>query len=411
MKDNYLFNMDDIKLIQIPGLFGKVECLPKTLILSQLSTTNIEEMKKGEKPFKLLVIKNSLQRKRTKTKHYAILDTVESLEKWKVCQFSINHLVLIHLSLKIDEEMVFKSMAETIRDFGANVVLCSGHVHDLVSHYLQNFGILCLSDAKNEVCDFACKTFNIRYLQSIEELQHDFEYFKLDEQLYLGMVESVNTFHISGGVNSFHSKCTMIKANEESYANVQTTCTTIIRASTSEQCEEFIRHAQDALFTAMVTFEEIRSKHLKDTPIFITGGGSFEIFTMWKLEELYCASKEALDVSLHHAGIDAFIKALRIVPETLCLNSNLPVEKTLQTVSKKQKITNSPHIGIPARQVVNLDELEDLISNNRQEEDDMLKLKIFDSLFTKMAVLENAIEIAKSILRVSENLVLFADKQ
>lgn len=84
MKDNYLFNMDDIKLIQIPGLFGKVEYLPKTLILSQVSTTNIEELKK-DTPYKLLVIKNSLQRQRTKTKHYAILDTIEALENWKVC--------------------------------------------------------------------------------------------------------------------------------------------------------------------------------------------------------------------------------------------------------------------------------------------------------------------------------------
>ncbi|KAG2388860.1 hypothetical protein C9374_000299 [Naegleria lovaniensis] len=412
--DGNTFDIQNIMLLKIPGLFGTTECLPKTVIVPTTSVTSTEVLTKRESPYKLLVIHGPLQRQRTKTKHYAILDTVENLEKWKV-----------------EEEMVFKRMAETIKSIHANIVICKGVVHDLVSHYLQSFGILCLENVPSELCKFTCKTLNIQYVQSIEELQNECrEMIDLDEksnkisQKYLGLVESCELYQMNGDLSHQQVLSTIIKAwNDQKYQiEKPTTCTTIIRGSTMEQCEEFVRHAQDALYTCMVTLTECNKKMSKQTiceraesndaqhdlmasrsqQIFVTGGGSFELYCMWQLEQWLLHGKQDQPL-LEAAGIECFVKALRVIPETLCVNANFPPEQTIRQTIRKQKDSQCSYFGIPACHVIDLDQFDALLQNpsSFMHQDNMLQMEIYDSIFTKQATLETSIEVAKNILMVS----------
>ena len=354
--------MENIRMVQIPGIIGSSinEYLPKSVLLPTTSITSISELSKQEKPYRLLAIKNSLHRQRTKTKHYAILDTVEHLKNWKT-----------------DEENVFKNMAETIQNFGVQVLVCSGEVHDLVSHYLQSFGILCICNIGVTELDFTCKTMNCRPAPSIDDISDD----------NIGEVDSVSIFH----PGTLREVYTVLKA----CSSQPTTCTAIIRGSSEEQCEEFVRHAKDALYTTMVS---LRQQH----DLFIPGAGSFEIFSMWMLEN-YLKEPNKHGRSLERGGIECFIKSLKIIPETLCNNASLPPDKTIQDITVKQKTLECANFGIPAKQLNVLDDFEVLISTpNESQSMDMVQNRVFDSLHTKQAILETACEIAKCILLVSD---------
>lgn len=314
-------------------------------------------------------------------------------------------------------------MAETIKSIHADIVICKGVVHDLVSHYLQSFGILCLENVSQELCQFTCKTLNIQYVQSIEELQNEcsmMDVTLLDNennsisQNYLGLVESCEFFRMNGGLSHHQVLSTLIKSFRNTLNGKQhdkpTTCTTIIRGSTIEQCEEFVRHAQDALYTCMVTLTECSSNKSSQSNtvthdqlsatqrIFVTGGGSIELYCMWQLEQKLLLEKQRQQF-LEVAGIESFIKALRVIPETLCMNAGLQPEQTIRNAIRKQKDSQCSHFGIPARQVLDMDQFEALLGDPSVfHQDNMLQMEIYDSIFTKRAMFETSIEIAKNIL-------------
>ncbi|KAL9645820.1 hypothetical protein ABK040_003552 [Willaertia magna] len=316
-------------------------------------------------PYKIVLINDGIQRQRTKTKHYAMLETVEQLKNWK-----------------IDEEMVFKSQAERVRDVGADIVITKGNVHALVSHYLQEFNILCIPNVKREDLLFIGKTCNCKIAPSIGDL----------DESHVGLVESVELMEMYGTREPF-TKIKAYTANDDKSTVNSTTCTVIIKGTTEEQCLEYIRHAQDALYTAFVMNENNERNE------FVAGGGAFEIHLMDKLEELLFTNMRN---SPEKDGVECFIEACNIIPKTLCQNAALSIEKTINDLKEKQRKEKRPHFGVPSSQIGDLDDFETIILNsdseNMNEQNDMVLFQIFDSAFTKRYVFETAVEIARTIL-------------
>jgi chaperonin GroEL (HSP60 family) len=291
------------------------------------------------------VINDAIQRQRTKTKHTALLQTTEQLRLWK-----------------IEEEQVFQQQAEIIRDSGASVVIATGNIHSIVLHYLQTFGILCIADYSDiNQLQTLCKMSGCTMVHNLDELT--------SQQVgYIRSVEIVNLAQrdYSKIVVEPHKKC----------------CSIALRGSTMEQCDEYVRHCQDALQTI-----HSMSKREGQGNKFLPGGGAFELEAMVALRD-YADQNQTQD----KVAIKCFADAFEIIPRTLCENAALHVESTMVELIQKHK-EGMVGIGIPSCHYLSANDDSDKI------EFDMLKNKVLDSFITKQAVLKTATSIACTILR------------
>jgi T-complex protein 1 subunit theta len=332
----------NIILLPIPGKsLSQSELLLDTVLLRATSSTVKELTASKGVTYKIVIINDAIQRQRARTKHTALLQTTEQLRTWK-----------------IDEEKVFQEQADRIRRTGANIVIATGIVHDIVLHYLQEFGIVCIANYSNmERLQILCKASGCTMVHQLDDLTSK----------HAGMVQSVEIVQLA---QQSYTKIVSLPKND--------CCTVTLHGSTMEQCEEYVRHCQDALQT-------VNSMDKRNNHKFIPGGGAFELQAMVSLKQYV---KQVTDQEKH--GVLAFAEAFEIIPKTLCENAALNVDKTIDELLEKHK-QGGIQFGIPSCHYTN---------DNAEEIDfDMIKVNVFDSYLTKQSVLRTATSIACMILQ------------
>jgi chaperonin GroEL (HSP60 family) len=337
-------------LTPIPGKsLAESELFLDTALIHSTSITSIQELvekPKGEN-YGIVIINDAIQRQRTKAMHTAELETVEQLRVWK-----------------IEEEQVFIHQADIIRNCGASIVIATGKVHEMVANQLEKYGILCIAGYNDlNQLNLLCKMSGASIVHRIDDLS-------------LGSVGKVLKVEKVNIAQRDYTKI-LVKSKVKC-------CTLVIRGSTIEQCEEYVRHCHDALYTVESMYK--RKKPSK----FIPGGGSFELNVTVSLNN-YAKKLDAVN----RVGVRCYAEAFEIIPRTLCENAALNVDKTISNLLRMHREGNNT-VGIPACQYV--------ADKNDGQEFDMIRANIFDSFVTKEAVVKAATSIACTILRINNTI-------
>ncbi|MHC1629688.1 MAG: thermosome subunit alpha [Methanoculleaceae archaeon] len=189
------------------------------------------------------------------------------------------------------EKDTLRKLAESIRDSGANVVLCQKGIADAVQFYLAKFGILGVEDVPEKDMKFAARALDATIATKVNDLTPD----------SLGHAERVEelidkeTVVISG--------CQNPKA-----------VTILLRGTTQSFVDELERAVHDAVRVVQSTMEDGQ---------FVVGGGATEIELHMKI--LDYATRIGGRVQL---AIEAFARALEAIPRTLAENSGMnPVDQ------------------------------------------------------------------------------------
>ena len=184
-----------------------------------------------------------------------------------------------------------------MHNIGANIVLASGKVHELVAHYLSEMGIFCIGNVSVEHLQNVCELTGATLVRASD----------LVCSHHLGSAGQVTIVEHQGFIY------TQILRSKD----LSTRCisTIVLHGATMVQCEEYTRHIQDALFAV---------KTLIKCPKMLPGGGAFELEATSSLTHF---AQEKMN-TIEYMGMKAFAEACEIIPRTLAENAGLEVNET-----------------------------------------------------------------------------------
>src|SRR2546426_2947783 len=186
------------------------------------------------------------------------------------------------------EEATLKGYVDAIKKAGANVVVCQKGIDDLVQHYLAKEGIYAVRRAKESDMKALSKATGGRVVTALEDLAaKDLGHAKLVEERKVGDDDMT---YITG--------CKNPKA-----------VSVLIRGGTEHVVEEVERVLHDALRVVALAVEDGTA---------LAGGGSADIEVSMRLKD-YASSQGGRE----QLAIEAFAKALEVVPWTLAENAGL----------------------------------------------------------------------------------------
>ena len=252
-----------------------------------------------------------------------------------------------------EEESNLRSMAEKIRDAGANVVLCQKGIDDLVQHYLAKYGIYACRRLKESDMEALAKATGGKMVGNIIELS----------AADLGNAALVEERKIGDEDMTYVTGCKNPKA-----------ISLMLRGGTEHVIEEVERAIHDALRVIGVTIEDGKA---------VPGGGAPEIELSLRLAS-YASSVGGRE----QLAIEAFAQAMEVIPTALAENAGLDA---LDAVIKLK----SAHEGKKANKNAGLD-----LKNG--EPIDMLKENVIEPLRVKTQAIRSASEVANMILRIDD---------
>lgn len=354
----YNFDSKSIQFLPVSGgTLKQAQVISGVLVPGQSATVVCEMSQNADGvPLRIAIINDSIQRQRTRTKHTATLETPEQLRRWKV-----------------EEEQIFQDQALYISDLGANIVLCSGRVHNIILHHLQALGILCIPNVRESVLLHACRCFGARMVPNLNILTSS----------HLGQVHEAKIVEIGGHASKFTRLLSVPQisgdGDEPTTPEISSTqsmpVTVLIRGSTMEQCHEYVRHCHDVISSVA---------SLSENPQLLPGGSAFELQCIARLEQ----HAEKMD-TMDKIGITCFAEALHIIPRTLCENSALDPNETMAFLLHEHRKNRRCTLGVP-----NTNSLD----ANAHDSFDMRRHQVFDSLLTKRSVIQTAVNVASAIL-------------
>lgn len=281
----------------------------------------------------------------------ALVDSALEIKKTEIeAKVQISDPSKIHDFLDQESE-TFKKMVEKIKKSSANVVLCQKGIDDLAQHYLAKEGIYAVRRVKKSDMEKLAKATGARIVTNLDDLSKD----------SLGKAEKVEEKKIGEDRMTFVTGCANPKA-----------VSILIRGSTDHVISEVERSLNDAIRVASITKEEGK---------FLIGGGAIEAELSIKLRGL--ANKVG---GREQLAIEAFSRALEVVPRTLAENAGMdPINTLIQLKAEHEKGHKS--YGI-------------LIAQNKVG--DMEKIGVYDPLKVKRHAFEGAVEVATMILRIDD---------
>ena len=251
-----------------------------------------------------------------------------------------------------EEERTMKGYVDTIKKAGANVVICQKGIDDLVQHYLAKEGIYAVRRAKESDMEKLTRATGGRVVTALEDLgPKDLGHAKVVEERKVG--EDDMTF-ITG--------CKNPKA-----------VSVLIRGGTEHVVEEVERILHDGLRVVGLAVEDGTA---------LAGGGAADIEVSLRLKDYAptLGGREQL-------AIEAFAKALEVVPWTLAENAGLNMIDTLINLKAAHEGKKGASIGINV---------------HTGKPQDMRKAQIIEPLRVKKQAYESATEVATMILRIDD---------
>ncbi|MCL5989392.1 MAG: TCP-1/cpn60 chaperonin family protein, partial [Candidatus Thermoplasmatota archaeon] len=192
------------------------------------------------------------------------------------------------------ESETFKTMVDKVKKSGANVVLCQKGIDDLAQHYLAKEGIYGVRRVKKSDMEKLSKATGAKIITNLDDLAES----------ALGSAERVEEKKIGDDRMTFITGCANPKA-----------VSILIRGGTEHVISEIERSLNDAIRVVAITKED--GKHLP-------GGGAIEAELAMKMRNFAntVGGREQL-------AIEAFAKALEIIPRTLAENAGMDPINTL----------------------------------------------------------------------------------
>ncbi|MBR9680139.1 MAG: thermosome subunit [Candidatus Altiarchaeota archaeon] len=249
------------------------------------------------------------------------------------------------------EEDIIKKMAKTITSVGANVVVCQKGIDDLAQHFLAKSGVFAIRRVKQSDMKKIAKATGGKIITDIRDLNPK----------DLGFAKNVEEKKIAGEAMTFIQGCKDPKA-----------VTLLIRGGTTHVVDEAERAIKDALKVLAVTVIEGKV---------VAGGGAAEVAISTRL------AKYAPKVGgREQLAIEAFSKALEIIPRSLADNAGLSAIDLLVKV-KSEHEKGQKFIGIEVKSGTVTD---------------MFKLGVIEPAKVKKQAIKSASEAAIMILKIDD---------
>ena len=324
--------IDDIKVEKKAGESMEDSVLIDGIVLDKEVVHS--GMPKTVKEAKIALVDAALEVKETETDAEIRITSPDQLESF----------------LKQEEKML-KDMTDKVIKTGANVLLCQKGIDDMAQHYLAKEGILAVRRVKKSDMDKLAKATGARLVSNLNDLS------KAD----LGYAKEVSEEKMAGEAMTFVKGCKNPKA-----------VTLLIRGGTEHIVAEGERAISDAIKVLAATLKN---------GFILGGGGAPEIALAMRLRQ-YAQSVGGRE----QLAIEAFAKALEIIPRSLAENSGanpIDVLVELKTVHEKGKSS----YGFNA--------FTGLI-------EDMIKVGIIEPIAIKTQALKSASEAAMMILKIDD---------
>merc|ERR1712032_383102 len=255
--------------------------------------------------------------------------------------------------LKMEQDY-FTNMVKSVKDSGANVVLCQWGFDDEANHLLMQNNLPAVRWVGGVEIELLAIATGARIVPRFEELTSD----KLGKA---GVIKEM-----AFGTSS--DKVLLIQECEKSKA-----VTVLIRGGSITICDE----AKRCLFDALCVVRNM----IKDNNV-VGGGGATELACSIEV------AKEADKIdSIEQYAVRAFADALEEIPCTLAENSGYNPIDYLANIKKMQIEESNPFIGVDAVAAG---------TNNMYEQG------IFESVNSKKQQLQLATQVVKMILKIDD---------
>jgi len=250
------------------------------------------------------------------------------------------------------EETILKRMVASVKNAGANVVICQKGIDDIAQHYLAKDGVLAVRRVKKSDMDALAKATGATTVSRINDLTSK----------ELGNAQLVNQKKISGDNMVFVEGCKNPKS-----------VSLLVRGGTEHVVDEAERAVHDAIGSV--------TSAINDGKI-VFGGGSCEVEVALQLRNYAktIGGREQL-------AIEAFAEALEIIPRTLAETAGMDTIDTLVALRSKHSGNNGRAIGVNVYAA---------------KLDDMKKNKVIEPLKVKTQAITSGSEVAEMLLRIDD---------
>ena len=250
-----------------------------------------------------------------------------------------------------EEESMLSKMVDKIKNSKANVLICQKGIDDIAQYFLAKEGIYSVRRAKESDIEKLAKATGGKIISNIDDINSE----------DLGKAGIVEERKIGDEKFTFIMECVNPKA-----------VSIFIRGSTEHVIDELERSIHDSLFVVKVAIEDQKMT---------VGGGSAaaEISMVLRDYATTIGGREQM-------AIEAFAKAIDIVPKTLAENAGFdPIDMMLEIRSAHKK--NMKYAGIN----VHTGKIDDMFKNN-----------VFEPLRIGIQEIQASSEAATMILRIDD---------
>lgn len=250
------------------------------------------------------------------------------------------------------EEGILKKMVETVKNSGANVVVCQKGIDDIAQHYLAKEGIMAVRRVKKSDMDGLAKATGAKIVSRVKDLTGT----------DLGKAQIVQEKKISGDNMVFVEGCKNPKS-----------VSLLVRGGSEHVVDEAERAVKDAIGSVVsaINYGKV-----------VSGGGSSEAEVAFRLREYAktVGGREQL-------AIEAFAEALEIIPRTLAETAGMDPIDTLVALRSKHSTKEGKNIGVNVFTA---------------KLDDMKKNRVIEPLKVKTQALTSGSEVAEMLLRIDD---------
>ncbi len=250
------------------------------------------------------------------------------------------------------EEGMLRSMVESIKASGANVLVCQKGIDDMAQHFLAKENILAVRRVKKSDMDALARATGARLVTRVSDISKD----------DLGNAAEVREKKVAGDDMVFVEGCKNPKA-----------VSLLVRGGSEHVVDEAERAVVDAIGAT--------STAIRDGKV-LAGGGSCEIEVAMKLRDFAkgVGGREQL-------AIEAFAETLEIIPKTLAETAGMDPIDSLVGLRSKHSSKGGKTMGID-------------VYNGKIG--DMKALKVLEPLSVKTQAITSGAEVSEMILRIDD---------
>jgi len=249
------------------------------------------------------------------------------------------------------EEDMLRSMAEKVKNAGANVLFCQKGIDDVAQHFLAREGILAVKQVKESDMEKLSKATEGKVATNLDDLSPK----------DLGEASVIEERKIGDDKMVFVEGCKNPKA-----------VAIFIRGGTERIVQEAERSIHDALCVVRDVIQE---------PKIVAGGGAPEI------EIARAVRKHAVGhPGRQQLALERFADAFEIIPTTLAENAGLDPIDVLSEIKAKHE-RNQIWVGV------------DVVGGGVE---DMTKLEVYEPLAVKKQIVKSATEAATMLLKIDD---------